>query len=95
MRTSLTAAPVLVRACKVTGRSTSTVVLERSTGATTTSTRSMRFAVPLITTFGATRTGLIYLAAGLGGGAAASLFGVVGSTTVGSSGAVAGLFGWR
>lgn len=51
------------------------------------------FAIPLITAFGYLRTSLIYLAAGLGGGITAYLTIDPGSVVVGSSGAVAGLFG--
>jgi len=51
------------------------------------------FAVPLLTELGYARTALIYLAAGAGGGIAAVSLAPAGTTIVGSSGAVAGLFG--
>jgi membrane associated rhomboid family serine protease len=51
------------------------------------------FAVPLLHHLGSSRTGAIYLAAGLGGGLAAVSFARAGTIIVGSSGAVAGLFG--
>lgn len=51
------------------------------------------FAVPLLTDLGTLRTGLIYLSAGIGGGAVAVGFARPGTTIIGSSGAVAGLFG--
>jgi rhomboid protease GluP len=51
------------------------------------------FAVPLIGVMGYRRTSLIYIAAGLGGGITAYAFLTPGSVVVGSSGAVAGLFG--
>jgi membrane associated rhomboid family serine protease len=51
------------------------------------------FAVPLLHHLGGLRTGAIYLAAGLGGGLAAVSFAGPGTVIVGSSGAVAGLFG--
>jgi len=51
------------------------------------------FAVPLLSRLGYVRTGSIYLASGLGGGFAAVGFSDPGSLIIGSSGAVAGLFG--
>ena len=51
------------------------------------------FAVPLIGYLGYLRTGLIYTLAGVGGGVAALALATPGTVTVGSSGAVAGLFG--
>jgi len=51
------------------------------------------FAVPLIVYLGYARTAAVYSIAGLGGGLAALWFATPGSITVGSSGAVAGLFG--
>jgi membrane associated rhomboid family serine protease len=51
------------------------------------------FAVPLLHFLGYLRTGAIYLAAGVGGGLAAVTFSPAGTIIVGSSGAVAGLFG--
>jgi rhomboid protease GluP len=51
------------------------------------------FAVPLLSGTGFARTALIYLASGLGGGLAALYFAAPGTLIVGSSGAVAGLFG--
>jgi membrane associated rhomboid family serine protease len=51
------------------------------------------FAVPLLTELGRIRTTVIYLAAGIGGGLTALQFGDAGRIIVGSSGAVAGLFG--
>lgn len=51
------------------------------------------FAVPLLGSLGLTRTALIYLVSGLGGGLAALQFAAPGTLIVGSSGAVAGLFG--
>ena len=51
------------------------------------------FAVPLMVELGLARTGLIYLVSGLGGGLAASMATDAGTTVIGSSGAVAGLFG--
>lgn len=53
----------------------------------------MVFAVPLLTDLGYARTALIYLAAGIGGGIAAASFADAGTLIIGSSGAVAGLFG--
>jgi membrane associated rhomboid family serine protease len=51
------------------------------------------FAVPLLVRLGLPRTALIYLAAGTGGGVAAVAFANPGVVIIGSSGAVAGLFG--
>jgi rhomboid protease GluP len=51
------------------------------------------FAVPLLVGLGPARTSLLYLASGVGGGVAASTFARAGTAIVGSSGAVAGLFG--
>jgi rhomboid protease GluP len=51
------------------------------------------FAVPLLSGLGRVRTGLIYVAAGAAGGVAAVGFAPAGTVIVGSSGAVAGLFG--
>jgi membrane associated rhomboid family serine protease len=51
------------------------------------------FAVPLLSSLGYLRSGSIYLASGLGGGLAAVSFSDPGSLIIGSSGAVAGLFG--
>jgi membrane associated rhomboid family serine protease len=51
------------------------------------------FAVPLITYLGPFRAGLIYFGAGVGGGIAALASAPSGTLIVGSSGAVAGLFG--
>jgi len=51
------------------------------------------FAVPLLTALGFPRTALVYLASGVGGGLAALYFAAPGTLIVGSSGAVAGLFG--
>jgi membrane associated rhomboid family serine protease len=51
------------------------------------------FAVPLLSRLGYGRTGLIYAASGLGGGFAAVSFAPPGALIIGSSGAVAGLFG--
>jgi len=51
------------------------------------------FAVALIGEIGYGGTALIYLAAGVGGGVAALAFAEPGTIVVGSSGAVAGLFG--
>jgi membrane associated rhomboid family serine protease len=53
----------------------------------------MVFAVPLLGDLGYVRTGLIYLASGIGGGISALTFAAAGTMIVGSSGAVAGLFG--
>jgi membrane associated rhomboid family serine protease len=53
----------------------------------------MVFAVPLLLRLGALRTGLIYLTAGIGGGLTALHFADSGTVIIGSSGAVAGLFG--
>jgi rhomboid protease GluP len=51
------------------------------------------FAVPLLADLGILRTLAIYLAAGVGGGIAAVSFAPTGSSIIGSSGAVSGLFG--
>lgn len=51
------------------------------------------FAVPLIQQLGYRRTATIYLAAGVGGGMTAMAFAHAGTFVIGSSGAVAGLFG--
>ena len=51
------------------------------------------FGVPLLTRLGAIRTAAIYLIAGAGGGSAAALFALPATVIIGSSGAVAGLFG--
>ena len=51
------------------------------------------FAVPLLTYLGYARTGTIYLAAGSAGGVAAVQLAPEHTVIVGSSGAVAGLFG--
>ena len=51
------------------------------------------FAVPLLGRVGYLRTGLIYFAAGIGGGLVALQFSAPGTLIIGSSGAVAGLFG--
>lgn len=51
------------------------------------------FAVPVLSSLGYWRTGLVYLAAGVGGGLTAVTFGGWGPTIIGSSGAVSGLFG--
>jgi len=51
------------------------------------------FAVPLLGRVGYLRTVLIYFAAGVGGGLAALQFSTPGTLIIGSSGAVAGLFG--
>lgn len=51
------------------------------------------FGVPLLTRVGFFRTGLIYFASGIGGGLAALYFAQPGTLIIGSSGAVAGLFG--
>lgn len=53
----------------------------------------MVFAVPLLVELRYLRTCLIYLASGIGGGIAALQFARAGTLIVGSSGAVAGLFG--
>jgi rhomboid protease GluP len=53
----------------------------------------MVFAVPLLTDLRFGRTILIYLASGIGGGITALEFATAGTLIVGSSGAVAGLFG--
>jgi membrane associated rhomboid family serine protease len=53
----------------------------------------MVFAVPLLTELRFGRTCLIYLASGIGGGITALAFARPGTIIVGSSGAVAGLFG--
>lgn len=51
------------------------------------------FAVPLLERLGLLRAALIYLVSGVGGGVAALRFAAPGTVIVGSSGAVAGLFG--
>jgi membrane associated rhomboid family serine protease len=51
------------------------------------------FAVPLLTDRGYLPTALIYLASGVGGGIAALYYAAGGTLILGSSGAVAGLFG--
>jgi membrane associated rhomboid family serine protease len=51
------------------------------------------FAVPLLEILGRRRTALVYLAAGIGGGATAVAFAKFGTRIIGSSGAVSGLFG--
>lgn len=51
------------------------------------------FAVPLLTELGSARTALIYLLSGVGGGMTALAFAAPGEAVIGSSGAVAGLFG--
>jgi len=51
------------------------------------------FAVPLIAYLGYGRAGVVYLLSGIGGGFGALLFSQPGVVTIGSSGAVAGLFG--
>jgi len=51
------------------------------------------FAVPLLGSLGLARTGLVYFVSGVGGGLAALQFAAPGTLIVGSSGAVAGLFG--
>jgi membrane associated rhomboid family serine protease len=51
------------------------------------------FAVPLLGSLGLARTGSVYLLSGVGGGLAALQFAAPGTLIVGSSGAVAGLFG--
>ncbi len=51
------------------------------------------FAVPLLVELGYARTAFLYVVAGLGGSATALWLAAPGSVTVGSSGAVAGLFG--
>lgn len=51
------------------------------------------FAVPLLVDLGYARTAMIYLASGVGGGVAALQFSAPGTLVIGSSGAVAGLFG--
>jgi len=51
------------------------------------------FAVPLLLRLGPLRSGLIYLVAGIGGGLTALHFSESGTVIIGSSGAVAGLFG--
>jgi len=53
----------------------------------------MVFAVPLLLRLGPLRTGLIYFAAGVGGGLTALRFADSSTVIIGSSGAVAGLFG--
>lgn len=53
----------------------------------------MAFAVPLLTDLGYVRTGMIYLASGVGGSVMALAFAAPGTLIAGSSGAVAGLFG--
>jgi len=51
------------------------------------------FAVPLLTLLGLWRTGFLYFASGIGGGLAATLLASGDTMIIGSSGAVAGLFG--
>jgi membrane associated rhomboid family serine protease len=51
------------------------------------------FAVPLLTAVGRVRTAAIYLASGIGGGIVAVTFASPQTIIIGSSGAVAGLFG--
>jgi len=51
------------------------------------------FSVPLINLLGYGRTAIVYLASGVGGGVGAVLTAADGTTIIGSSGAVAGLFG--
>ena len=51
------------------------------------------FGVPLLTALRFARTGLVYLASGAGGGLTALAFAEPGNFILGSSGAVAGLFG--
>jgi len=51
------------------------------------------FALPLLTYLGRRKTASIYLCAGIGGAVTALLFADAGTRIVGSSGAVAGLFG--
>jgi membrane associated rhomboid family serine protease len=51
------------------------------------------FGVPLLTRLGLVRAVLVYLASGVGGGLTALAFAAPGTTILGSSGAVAGLFG--
>jgi len=53
----------------------------------------MVFAVPLLMDLGYARTGLIYFTAGIGGAIVALQFATPGTLIIGSSGAVAGLFG--
>jgi membrane associated rhomboid family serine protease len=53
----------------------------------------MVFAVPLLTDLRLARTSMIYFAAGFGGGLTALKFATPGTVIIGSSGAVAGLFG--
>ena len=54
---------------------------------------TMIFAVPLLGILGYRRGALVYLAAGVGGGMTAVAFAGFSARTIGSSGAVAGLFG--
>ena len=51
------------------------------------------FSVPLLSQLGYARTAMIYLASGVGGGLMALKFATAGTLIIGSSGAVAGLFG--
>jgi len=51
------------------------------------------FAVPLLSWFGLRRTSIVYLTAGIGGGITAVMLTDYGTYILGSSGAVAGLFG--
>ncbi|MCH6551398.1 MAG: rhomboid family intramembrane serine protease [Planctomycetes bacterium] len=53
----------------------------------------MVFAVPLITDLRYARTGMVYLASGIGGSIMALSFATPGTLIAGSSGSVAGLFG--
>lgn len=53
----------------------------------------MAFAIPLILDLRYARTGLVYLASGIGGSVMALKFATPGTLIIGSSGAVAGLFG--
>ncbi len=53
----------------------------------------MVFAVPLLVELGPLRAWTIYLLAGIGGGVATTWLGTPGTLAIGSSGAVAGLFG--
>jgi len=53
----------------------------------------LAFAVPLLTQLGYARTALVYFASGIGGGITALQFARAGTLIVGSSGAIAGLFG--
>jgi len=54
---------------------------------------TMVFAVPLLIELGYARVALIYLCSGIGGGLTALSFASTGASFIGSSGAVAGLFG--